>query len=159
MRPFGSPEQLEWRRKRAMEMLEEGYQPVDVAAALGADRRSVRRWKASVQREGPAAIEARAASGRPPKLDLQQRAQLECLLLAGAQAAGFPTELWTCPRVAQLIQSHFGISYHPDHVCRLLHGLNWSPQRPQRRAAERDEAVIAQWVKTTWPAIKKKHLA
>lgn len=156
MRPFGSPAQLEWRRRRAVEMLEQGYRPVDVAAALDVDRRSVRRWKAAVQRDGTSAIEARTASGRPPKLNARQKLQLERLLLKGAQTAGFPTELWTCPRVVQLIESRFGVSYHPDHVSRLLHGLGWSPQRPQRRAAERDEALIGQWVKATWPAIKKK---
>lgn len=156
MRPFGSPEQLEWRRRRAIEMLEQGSAPVEVAGALDVDRRSVRRWKAAVAHQGASAIKARAASGRPPKLNARQKSRLESLLLKGAQAAGFPTELWTCSRVARLIRSRFGIVYHEDHVGRLLHGLGWSPQRPQRRAAERDEALIGQWVKASWPAIKKK---
>jgi len=77
-------------------------------------------------------------------------------LLKGAQAAGFATDLWTCPRVAEHIQRTFGVGYHVDHVCRLLHGMNWSPQKPTRRAVERDEEGIAQWVRQVWPAIKKK---
>jgi transposase len=158
MRPFGSPEQLEWRRRRAIAMLEEGSAPVEVAAALGVDRRSVRRWKAAVERGGVSAVAARAAAGRPLKLGARQRAQLEGALLKGARASGFPTDLWTCPRVAQVICSRFGVQYHEDHVGRLLHGLGWSPQRPQRRAAERDEERIARWVKVVWPAIKKKPL-
>jgi len=156
MRPFGSPEQLEWRRRRAIEMLEQGAAPVEVATALDVDRRSVRRWKAAVRRHGAAAIQARLAPGRPPKLSARQKSGLERLLLKGAQAAGFPSDLWTCSRVAQLIRSRFAIDYHEDHVGRLLHAWGWSPQRPQRRAAERDQTLIGQWVKVQWPAIKKK---
>ena len=77
-------------------------------------------------------------------------------LLLGAQAAGFATDLWTCPRVTELIEKQFGVRYHVDHVGRLLHALGWSPQRPERRAAERDEAAIQNWIKSDWPRIKKK---
>jgi transposase len=82
--------------------------------------------------------------------------RLEKKLLKGAQAAGFPTDLWTCPRVARLISSLFGVTYHVDHIGRLLHMLGWSPQKPERRAIERDEEKIRQWVKHQWPRIKKK---
>jgi transposase len=77
-------------------------------------------------------------------------------LLKGAKAAGFPTDLWTCPRVAQLIRESFSVTYHVDHVGRLLRDLGWSPQKPQRRAVERDEAEIQRWVKEEWPRVKKK---
>ena len=66
----------------------------------------------------------------------------EELLQVGAEAAGFDTDLWTCPRVAKLIRKRFGARYHVDHIGRLLGSLGWSPQRPQRRALERDEARI-----------------
>lgn len=156
MRPHGSPEQLENRRKRAMVLLEQGYQPVDVARKLGVDRRSVRRWKAAYHWDGMEGILARPAPGRPPKLDNKAKARLEKALLKGAEAAGFPTDLWTCPRVAELIDARFGVRYHVDHIGRLLHSLGWSPQKPARRAIERDEAAIQQWLKQQWPRIKKK---
>ena len=156
MRPYGSPEQLEKRRKRAMKLLEQGYRPVDVARQLGVDRRSVRRWKAAYIREGVEGIQARRAPGRPPKLDSRAKARLEKALLKGAKAAGFPTDLWTCPRVAELIACRFGVRYHVDHIGRLLHSLGWSPQKPTRRAIERDEAGIQRWIKQEWPRIKKK---
>jgi transposase len=156
MRPQGSPEQLEKRRTRAMVLLEHGYQPVEIGRKLGVDRRSVRRWKAAYLRNGREGIRARSAPGRPPKLNHTEKGQLEKALLRGAQAAGFLTDLWTCPRVAALIQAQFGIRYHVDHIGRLLHGLGWSPQKPARRAIERDETGIQQWVKQEWPRIKKK---
>ena len=75
-----------------------------------------------------------------------------------ARSAGgrISPDLWTCPRVAQLIAQRFRIRYHVDHLGRLLHALGWSPQKPARRAVERDEEAIQGWVKQTWPALKKK---
>jgi transposase len=156
MRPAGSPEELERRRRRAIELLEQGLMPVEVAQRLDVDRRSVRRWKAAYRKKGQQALAARPASGRPTKLDRAQRRKLERLLLKGAQAAGFDTELWTCPRVAWLIGTHFGVDYHVDHIGRLLHTLGWSAQKPERRAIERDEQEIQRWIKHSWPRVKKK---
>lgn len=156
MRPSGSPGALEKRRRRAIELLKQGSMPVDVARKLGVDRRSVRRWKAAYLARGEAGIQAKPAVGRSPKLSKKDKSRLERLLLRGAGAVGFATDLWTCPRVAKLIHERFGVRYHVDHVCRLLHSLGWSPQRPTRVAIERDEALIGQWLKVQWPRIKKK---
>lgn len=89
-------------------------------------------------------MQAVAASGRPLKLSAGQRQRLEKQLLKGAQAAGFPNDVWTCPRVAELIEHTFGVRYHVDHICRLLHAMNWSPQELARKAIERDEEGIGQ---------------
>ncbi len=156
MRPFGSPEELERRRRRAIKLLEGGLFPVDVATRVGVDRRSVRRWKAAHRKKGHEGLRAIPSPGRPPKLTVRDRARLEKLLLKGARAAGFSTDLWTCPRIADLVYRHFGVGYHVDHIGRLLHAMGWSPQRPSRRALERDEENIRQWIKVQWPRIKKK---
>ena len=158
MRPNGSPQELERRRQRALALLEEGLQPVEVARRIGVDRRSVRRWKSAARHGGAAALAAKPASGRPPKLKARQRPKLEQLLLGGAQSAGFDHDLWTCPRIAQLIAREFGIRYHVAHVGRLLRGMGWSPQRPSRQARERDEEKIQRWTKVDWPRIKKKRV-
>ena len=155
MRPHGSPAELERRRLRAIGLLQEGVPPVEVARIVGVDRRSVRRWKAAFQREGVEGIRAKPASGRPPRLSDEAKKELVEALVKGPTASGFSTELWTCPRVAHLIEERFGIRYHPDHVCRLLHSLGWSPQKPQRRAQERDEAAIREWIQKEWPEVKK----
>jgi transposase len=158
MRPQGSPKELEHRRQHAIELLNKGYEPVDVATMVGVDRRSVRRWKASYRTKGAKGVCAKPASGRPPKLEEKNVKKLEKALLKGSKVAGFPTDLWTCPRVAQLIYTLFGVRYHVDHIGRLLHALGWSPQKPERRAIERDEERIRQWIKVDWPRIKKKPL-
>ena len=159
MRPFGSPEQLERRRVRAIELLDSGLQPVEVARTVGANRRSVRRWQAAYRREGEESLRAKPASGRPPKLTQAELAALRDMLLEGAREQGYPTDLWTCPRVADLIRKRFGVSYHVDHIGRLLRSLGFSPQKPQRRAVERNEEEIQRWVARDWPRIKKNGAA
>lgn len=155
MRPRGDSETLAQRRRRGIELLQAGYEPVEVARQLGVDRRSVRRWHAAYRKQGDTGIEARPTPGRPSALTDQDKKRLEKLLLNGAKAAGFPTDLWTCPRVAQLIWDRFGVDYHVDHIGRLLHSLGFSPQKPTRRAIERDEHAIKRWVKKDWPRVKK----
>ena len=155
MRPIGSGEELERRRVRALELLKTGLMPVEVARRVGVDRRSVRRWKAAVRAGGSQAVRARPTPGRPTKLIEKDRRRLEAVLVKGAQAAGFPTDLWTCPRVTEVIRRRFGVHYHVAHVGRLLHALGFSPQKPARRAIERDEEAIRRWIQVEWPRVKK----
>jgi len=156
MRPPGSPEELQRRRERAVSLLRQGYRPVEVAHMVGVDRRSVRRWKAACRERGRKALRAKPVPGRPRKLDALAVKGLARDLLAGSQAAGFPTDLWTCPRIAQLIQTRWGIHYDVSGVWRLLRSLGWTPQKPERRGAERNEREIRRWMKNEWPRIKKK---
>ena len=156
MRPAGTPETLERRRHKAITLLAEGWSPVEVARHVGVDRRSVRRWRAAHDRDGPDGVALRPAPGRPSKLDARARRRLETLLLKGARASGFPTDLWTCPRVGEVIRQSFDVDYHVDHLGRLLRSLGWTPQKPERQARERDEAAIRRWVKVDWPRIKTK---
>ena len=128
----------------------------DVALVIGVSLSSVKPWKKAVRLGGAAALEPKPSPGRPSKLTSPQRERLRQRLLAGPRATGFSTELWTCARVAELVRREFGVSYHPDHLGRILHDLGFSPQKPQRRAAERNEPAIAQWRSHDWPRIKKR---
>lgn len=76
-------------------------------------------------------------------------------VLEGPEKLGYETPLWTCPRVADLIEREFGVRYHAVHVWKLLRQLNWSPQRPKGRALEQNEEAVVEWKRKTWPAIKK----
>jgi len=89
-------------------------------------------------------------------LTARQRTQLLKLLLKGAMAHGYSTDLWTLPRVAEVIAKTFGVRYHPAHVWKILRGEGWSCQKPERRARERDEETIKQWRADRWPHIKKR---
>ena len=85
---------------------------------------------------------------------MAQQKELEQYLLQGAQAHGWHNQLWTTQRIADLIRRKFGVSLHHDHVGRFLRErLRWSPQKPRRRARERDEDAIKHWQSVTFPAI------
>jgi hypothetical protein len=78
-------------------------------------------------------------------------------LLQGAKAHGWPNDLWTTRRVAELIRRRFGITYHPDHVGRFLHTrLRWSCQKPRRQARERDDAEVDFWTRYEFPRILRE---
>jgi hypothetical protein len=78
-------------------------------------------------------------------------------LRRGAGAWGFETQLWTTRRIATVIQRAFGVRLHRAHISRVLSALNWSCQKPERRAVERDEAAIERWKRYRWTAIKKRN--
>jgi transposase len=155
MRPQGSPAELERRRLRAIELLQRDVPVHVVAERLGVDRRSVRRWKRAHRGHGRAGLRARPASGRPPKLTAAQRRQLARLVVAGPEAVGYTTSLWTCRRIVDVIRQQFKVVYHPDHVGRLLRASGFSPQRPQPRAKERDDRRVREWIRQDWPRVKK----
>ena len=155
MRPRGSATVLEGRRRQALALLDEGLSLNAVARRLGCAPSSVMRWRNTVRRRGERGFHVGASPGRPPKLTAGQRRQLIRVLLQGPLAHGYRTDLWTTARVAAVIQRHFGVQYHADHVGRLLHALGWSVQKPERRALQRNEAAITAWKQETWPRIKK----
>jgi len=156
MRPSGTPKQLEKRRHRAVQLLESGQSLSGVARQIGAAVSSVFRWRQTYRRKGRQGLDARPSPGRPPRLSATEKRQLVRLLTRGAVRAGYRTELWTLPRVAELIHQQFGVRYHPAHVWKVLTALGWSCQKPERRAVERDEDAIARWTRDDWPRIKKR---
>ncbi len=149
--------QVDALRQRGLKMLKEGRRHQEIADELGVIKRTVRKWQTLYHRGGEEALKVVGAFHRHPLLSAEQLAQLREALLQGAEANGFDTELWTCPRVARLIETKFAVRYHEDPVWKVLHHkLGFSPQRPESRARERDEEAIRQWREERWPEIKKK---
>lgn len=146
---------LERRRLKAARLLRQGVSQAAVARRLEVSREAVRRWADKMDDGGTEALRRPLRLGRPAGLDCEQKSELARSLKAGALAQGYATELWTLPRVAKLIRQQFGRTYSQSQVWRILRGMGWSPQRPERRARERNEAAIAQWKRKRWPALKK----
>jgi transposase len=144
------------RRKRAAELFAQGRTQAEVARELDVSRQSASRWHAGWQAAGATALQSRGPTGRPPKVPDSALEGIEQVLLEGALAHGFSTDVWTLDRVAVLIQGLTGVQLSNPSVWRLLRGrLGWSVQRPQRQAKERDEEAIQHWVAHEWPRIKK----
>ena len=137
-------------------MFRRGKSQAEVAAALGVSRTAAWSWYWAWCEDGKKALSAAGRAGRLPLLSDEQIEEIGQRLLKGARANGFPTDLWTLSRVAEVIESLTGLSYSESGVWKILRQrMNWSRQRPARRALERDDEAIVRWMKKEWPRIKK----
>jgi transposase len=144
---------LERRRLQAGRMFEQGATQAEVVRKLGVSRNSASRWYQLWRSGGKDALRSERRAGRPQRLSRDQLKDVEAELLKGAAAHGYPTDLWTLERVAEVIQKRTGVSYNPTHVWRVLKSMGWSLQRPARKAKERDNRAVRRWVKKCWPRI------
>ena len=156
MRTKCSAAELEARRRRAAKLFQERKPLAEIGRLVGASLSSVKRWKRAWKQGGVAALRSKPHPGPKPKLSSDQKQELVGILRRGPIAAGYRTDLWTCGRVAEVVRKKFRVSYHPDHLGRILHDLGFSPQKPQQIAREQDAEAVARWRKADWPRIKKK---
>lgn len=156
MRPKGSAAELEARRRLTMRFLQEGKSMAEASRLAGVSYSSVKRWKKACDKGGPEAVASKPHPGPGSRLSEKQKRQLIDVLCRGARAAGFATELWTLKRIALVVERHFAVKYHQGHVWKVLRSMNWSAQRPERRARERNEQTIERWRREQWPRIKKE---
>ena len=145
----------EWRRRRAWELSEQGWNQKEIAEALGVTQGAVSQWMKMGREQGEEGLRGKIAQGPQPRLSIEQMVQLPPLLDQGAEAHGFGGAVWTTQRVAVLIKKQFGVRYHPAHMSRLLKQIKYSVQQPIERASQRDEQAIATWKEQRWPELKK----
>jgi transposase len=137
-------------------MFDRGARQVDVAQALGVSAQTASRWHRVWREGGRAGLAGAGRAGRPSRLSHAQLAQVQAALTKGPKANGYPTDLWTLARVAEVIDRLTGVRYSQTQTWTILRQrLGWTRQRPARRAVERDDEAIAAWVKHDWPRIKK----
>jgi transposase len=156
MRNAGSPDVLEYRRRLAVQRVAEGYSTQELAEFLDVDPSSVRRWLTSYRHDGDEGLTAQLVPGRWSKLTTTQEKIVLRWLSDVPTEYGFPTDLWSAPRLAQLIEQEFGVHFHPHYLSTWLRERGYTPQKPQRVPRERDDAAIARWLAQDWPRIKQK---
>jgi transposase len=145
-RPAGTAGELERRRKRAVQAVTDGEPRKTVAAVLGVHYKTVARWVRAAKE--PGGLDAKPQGRTPAGLSDADLRRLEGLLAKGAKAHGWPNQLWTAARVARLIERHFRIAYHPEHVRKVLkRRLGWTSQKPRR---------VARWVGDEFPRIVRE---
>jgi len=142
-------------------VLEDGELPAVVAASLGFCRTSIYPWLRRVQDEGYEALAEKIAEGPPPKLTEKQRQRVKRWMVGkDPRQYGFEFGLWTRRIVQQMIQDKFGQELCLSSVGKLLAQLELTPQKPLRRAYERDPAAIKEWLQETYPQLRgraRKH--
>jgi transposase len=132
----------------------DGYTHQQVAQFLGVRERTVRSWMARYRRKGAAGLLTKPRSGRPRKLSANKLNLVLGWLRKNPKSFGFPTELWTGRRIAQIIYRKFKVKYNHRYVTALIIARGFSCQKPKRRAADRDEAAIQEFQQHTWPRLQ-----
>lgn len=154
--PVLSRDEKERRRLLAAEDLRRGMKQVEVARKFHVSPASVSRWNKVFKSAGPRALRRTNPPGKKPALDEAQARRLERILLRGAQAYGYEADVWTLPRLSDVVKKEFGVKLDQSNVRKMLVRRGFSWQKPARRANERNEAAIKRWVKNEWPKIAKK---
>jgi transposase len=144
------------KRLKAGRMLLAGKGCAEAALAVGVARQTVYTWKRLLDEGGIDALRAVPERGRPAQLDEQQLAALRETLLQSPTSQGFGTELWTLKRVGAVIERLHGVRFGQTQIWRILGSLGFSPQKPEKRAIERNDEAVRSWKRSTWPALKKK---
>jgi transposase len=159
MRTNGSCQELERRRRLAVKRLQEGHTQSHLAHIFGVNERSVRRWWSQFRKKGEAGLAAKPPPGRPPKLTTRQQGLVLNWIRKNPTSFGFATELWTAPRLAQVIQRKFKVSFHPRYLNAWLTERGITPQKPQRYPRERDDQANKRWIRYQWPRIQNARVA
>jgi len=141
---------------RALHLKQQGWYQRDIAEALDVSEDTVSRWLTRAHEGGAESLRTRPRSGHPPKLSEAQKRLIPEFLWHGAESYGFLGDVWTCARIARVLEEEFGVRYHKGHVSRLLQQMRWTPQMPIRRAIQRDEAAIEHWRAEVWPDLLRR---
>jgi transposase len=149
-------------RQRAATAVVDGMAITSVAAALGVDRKTVSRWVSKFRNNGSEALHRRAGSGRPRKLAELTEGELLEIVLQGAMAFGFESDLWTVARLRRVIRDEFRIQISKNTMWRRLRDAGLTYQKPEREYYEIDEATRQKWLRYEVPKIRqavRKHRA
>lgn len=144
------------RRLHAVVLNMEGKTAPEISRVLKVHRSKISLWLRNWQQHGMDGLLEGHRSGRPPHLSEHQRQALADILDSGPVAYGFTSGVWTCPMVGRVLEEEFSVAYHPAHISKILHELEFSVQRPRKILARADKTLQSRWVRYRFPDIKKK---
>lgn len=149
-----SQKEMETRRLRATPYFKRGWSERAVAKKLGVSPPAVHYWKVAWQGDKKNGLKA-GKYGPSFKLVPEKEAMVKKKILRGAGEYGFSGDFWTLGRITEAVASWTGVRYEDRSVWHVLKRLGFSCQKPVRRAVERDENAIRNWISKDWPEIKK----
>jgi transposase len=154
---FLSPTAQEDLRRRVVQAIrEEGLSQAGAARAFGVSRTSVMKWLKAVQRRGLPGLASRRRGRRAePRLKGWQAATIVKLISNRTpDQLQLPFMLWTREAVRDLIEQRFQVHVSPRTAGRYLASWGFTPQKPVRRAYERNPRKVAAWLKQDYPALR-----
>src|SRR6266446_1352405 len=123
----------------------------------GISRTAIYPWLRKFEQEGWDALVERIAAGPEPKLTEKQRQQVKRWILGkDPRQYGFDFGLWSRRIVQALIKERMRVELGLTAVGRLLASLDITPQKPLRRAYERDPQAVEFWIQKTYPALRRR---
>jgi transposase len=147
----------ELRRMAVRRVIEDGAKPSAVAAEYGFCRNYLYPWLAKFREQGWEALAERIAQGPTPKLNEKQRQSVRRWIIGkDPRQYGFDFGLWSRRIVQSLIEQKLGVQMGLTAVGRLLASLEITPQKPLRRAYERDPKKVAWWLQEAYPRLKRR---
>jgi len=146
---------LERRRFKAVRLFEKGMKQAEVARRCKVSKPAVHYWYTIWRKSGKEGLQTHHP-GPKPQLTSEKARKARRILLRGAQAQGYDTDLWTLQRIAAVIKKQLRCSYKTTQVWYILQALGWSSQKPETRYRDRNEKLIKQWKQKRWPAIQKR---
>ena len=144
------------RRIEAVRLARQLGNNSEAARRLGVARQTLIRWRNSFERGGEPALLSQGRCGPPRSLGEDELSRLSELLLDGPEARGWPNGLWTVERARELIARRFGARLSRAQAWRTLRHIGFSPQKPAKRARERDEDKLRQWKDSRWPELSRQ---
>lgn len=144
-------------RTLALQRIADGESVTAVMQSYGLCRTTVYKWQRKLADRGGDVLLSAKPTGRPPRLTPKQKAQVfRWLNGKDPRQYGFDFGLWTRLLVATLVRERFGVTLGVTAVGRLLAELGITPQKPLRRAYERDPAAVARWERETYPKLRRR---
>ena len=147
---------LQLLREQVVRAVEGGMTPTAAAVTFGASLRAVQKWMALARTGTPEALTLRTRGRRPGggALTPAQTRQIRRLVVSKMpDQLALPFYLWTREAVRQLIAQRAGVRLALSTVGQYLRTWGLTPQKPARRAYERNDAAITRWLATEYPAI------
>jgi len=143
-------------RRLAVQRVLDGERPCDITEAYGLSDKIIYRWVRKAKNEGLDSLAPLKRPGRSRKLSDEEEREVKSWIIGNdPRQYGFDFGLWTRQIVANLIEDRFGVVLSNNSVGRLLHRQGLTPQKPLRRAYERDEEAVTEWVEKVYPRVKR----
>lgn len=150
-----SREAREKRRLKAARLFKKGVAQADVARKLRVSTAAVANWHTAYAQGGAKALRSKGKTGFPSRLTEKKKQRFKKAILQGPLSHGYQTNLWTLPRLSAVMKKVAGVKFSEVWTWKIVRELGFTPQKPQVKAAQRNEAAIAGWCANTLPGLKK----